>query len=80
MEAIINFNASIQLTVSQLADLVRQLPKKERVKLASILVEDNDYMSKVELTAKIKEGLNDLKLHKQGKIKLRTLTEFLENV
>lgn len=80
MEAIINFNASIQLTVNQLADLARQLPKKERVRLASILVEDNDYISKVELTAKIKEGLNDLKLHKQGKIKLRTLTEFLKNV
>jgi hypothetical protein len=80
MEAIINFNASIQLTVSQLVDLARQLPKKERVKLASILVEEDDFLTKNELSTKIKEGLKDVKLHREGKIKLRTLTEFLENV
>lgn len=80
MKTTINFNTSIQLTLNQLVDLAIQLPKKERFKLASILVEEEDYISKNELVSKIKEGLQDAKLHKEGEIKLRTLSEFLENV
>jgi hypothetical protein len=80
MKTTLNFNTSIQLTLNQLVDLAIQLPKKERFKLASILVEEEAYISKNELVSKIKEGLQDVKLHKEGKIKLRTLSEFLENV
>ncbi len=80
MKTTLNFNTSIQLTLNQLVDLAIQLPKKERFKLASILVEEEEYISKNELVSKIKEGLQDAKLHKEGKIKLRTLSEFLENV
>lgn len=80
MKTTFNFNTSIQLTLNQLVDLAIQLPKKERFKLASILVEEEDYISKIELVSKIREGLQDAKLHKEGKIKLRTLSEFLENV
>lgn len=80
MKTTLNFNTSIQLTLNQLVDLAIQLPKKERFKLASILVEEEDYISKNELVSKIKEGLQDAKLHKEGEIKLRTLSEFLENV
>ena len=77
MKTTLNFNTSIQLTLNQLVDLAIQLPKKERFKLASILVEEDEYISKNELVSKIKEGLHDAKLHKEGKIKLRTLSEFL---
>lgn len=80
MKTMLNFNTSIQLSLNQLVDLAIQLPKKERFKLASILVEEEGFISKVELVSKIKEGLRDAKLHKEGKIKLRTLSEFLENV
>ena len=86
MEATLNFSANIQLTLSQLVELARQLPQKERAKLASMLIEagaeayDQPIMSKKELKAKIKEGLQDAKLHREGKIKLRTLTEFLADV
>lgn len=80
MKTTLNFNANIQLTLNQLVDLAIQLPKKERFKLASILVEEEEFISKNELVSKIKEGLQDVKLHKEGKIKLRTLSEFLENV
>ena len=37
-------------------------------------------MSKKELKAKVKEGLQDAKLHREGKIKLRTLSKFLSDV
>ncbi|AYQ36035.1 hypothetical protein [Runella sp. SP2] len=85
METTLNFSANIQLTLSQLVELARQLPPKDRAKLASMLIEadadtDSAVMSKKELKANIKEGLQDAKLHREGKIKLRTLTEFLEDV
>lgn len=81
MEATLNFSTNIQLTLSQLAELARQLPQKDRAKLASMIIEaDEPTMSKAELKAKIKEGLQDAKLHREGKIKLRTLTEFLADV
>lgn len=80
MKTTLNFNTNIQLTLNQLVDLAVQLPKKERFKLASILVEEEGSISKNELVSKIKDGLQDVKLHKEGKIKLRTLSEFLENV
>ena len=80
MKTTLNFNTSIQLTLNQLVDLALQLPKTERFKLASILVEEEEFISKNELVSKIKEGLQDVKLYKEGKIKLRTLSEFLENV
>ena len=81
MEATLNFSTNIQLTLSQLAELARQLPQKDRAKLALMIIEEDEpIMSKAELKAKIKEGLQDAKLHREGKIKLRTLTEFLADV
>jgi len=38
------------------------------------------FISKSELILKIKNGLKDVKLHKEGKIKLNTLSEFLDNL
>ena len=73
MEATLNFSTNIQLTLSQLAELAKQLPQKDRAKLALMIIEEDEPMSKVELKAKIKEGLQDAKLHREGKIKLRTL-------
>jgi hypothetical protein len=37
-------------------------------------------MTKEELVERIKEGLEEVKLYKEGKIKLRTLKEFLADV
>lgn len=80
MERTLKLNTNIQVTVSQIVDLARQLPKKERLQLASILIEEEDFISKDELLFKIKEGLEDVKLLKEGKIKLRTLDDFLADV
>lgn len=77
----LNFSTNIQLTLAQLADLARQLPQKEKAKLISMLIEDEQpKISKKELKNKLKEGLQDAKLHQEGKIKLRTLTDFLADV
>ncbi|MEA5259081.1 hypothetical protein VB264_14890 [Arcicella aquatica] len=78
MAGSIHFNTNI--TFNQLIELVRQLPEKQKIRLASILVEDDNTLTKEEVIAKIKEGLKDVKLHKEGKIKLNTLEDFLANV
>ncbi|MFN8431386.1 MAG: hypothetical protein U0V04_15520 [Spirosomataceae bacterium] len=80
METTINLNANIPLTVNQLVELAIQLPKKDRIQLASLLIENENFVSKNDLLLKIKEGLEDVKLHQQGEIKLRTLDEFLADV
>ena len=80
MDTILNLNTNIQISLDNLIHLAKQLPKSERIKLATILVEEEDFISKDELLLKIKEGLEDVKLHKEGKIKLRTLDDFLADV
>ncbi|MDZ7935064.1 MAG: hypothetical protein U5M51_08910 [Emticicia sp.] len=79
MEITLNFNTNISLTITQLAELARQLPQKERVKLASMIIEEEEF-TKNDLKTKLKEGLKDAKLHQEGKIKLRTLSDFLADV
>jgi len=80
MKTTLNLNTNIQLTFKQLKDLAKQLPEKKRIELATILVDGEETMTREELVAKIKEGLKEAKLHKEGKIKLKTLEEFLSNV
>ena len=80
MKATLSLDTNIRLTFKQVEALAKQLPKKERLKLATILVDGEEGMTKEQLVAKIKEGLNEVKLYKEGKIKLETLDEFLSNV
>lgn len=84
MKTLLTVNTNVQLTFGQLAALAQQLPKKQKAKLVSLLVnepeEEKDEMTKAELVARIREGLEEVKLYKQGKIKLQTLEEFLNDV
>jgi hypothetical protein len=81
MEATLSFNTNIQLTLSQLVELAKQLSKEDRAKLAALLMEvDQPVLSKAELKGKLEEGLQDAKLHREGKLQLRTLTEVLGDV
>jgi hypothetical protein len=41
---------------------------------------DQPVLSKAELKVKLEEGLQDAKLHREGKLQLRTLTEVLGDV
>ncbi|MET3125772.1 phosphopantothenate synthetase [Arcicella rosea] len=78
MAGSIHFNAN--MTFNQLIELVRQLPQNQKKQLVSILVEETDSISKEEVISTIKEGLKEVKLHKEGKIKLNTLDDFLADV
>lgn len=71
----------VRLSVKKLAELAQQLSPKQKAKLITLLQEDEEaYMTKEELVEQIKEGLEEVKLYKEGKIKLRTLKEFLADV
>jgi len=78
MAGSIHFNAN--MTFNQLIELVRQLPQNQKKQLVSILAEETDSISKEEVISTIKEGLKEVKLHKEGKIKLNTLDDFLADV
>lgn len=84
MKAVANINTDIQLTFNQITDIAKQLPKKQQAKLVSILVKENiieeEEMTKAELVALIKEGLEEVKLYKEGKIKLQSAREFLNEL
>jgi hypothetical protein len=71
----------VRLSVKKLAELAQQLSPKQKAKLITLLQEEEEeYMTKEELVERIKEGLEEVKLYKEGKIKLRTLKEFLADV
>lgn len=84
MKTLLTVTTNVQLTFGQLAALAKQLPTKQKAKLVSILVnepdEKEDEMTKAELVARIREGLEEVKLYREGKIKLQTLKEFLNDV
>jgi len=80
METVLNLETTIQLTAAQLAELARQLPKKERAELVRVLlIEDDDGKTKEEVISGIQEALEEVKLYKSGKVQLRTMAEFLED-
>ncbi|QRR03332.1 hypothetical protein [Dyadobacter sandarakinus] len=80
MKTTLQLDTKIRLSVSQLTELAKQLPKKERIKLASVLVGDDDSMSKTELLSKIRLGLEEVRKHENGEVVLPTLKDFLSNV
>ena len=77
METRLTTNATVQLTLHQLTDLAKQLPKKERLKLAATLLDEDVPLTKSELVARIKRGLDEVNLYKAGKINLKSAREFL---
>ncbi len=78
METTLNLN--LALTFEQVADLARQLPPPERQKLAELLQDDDEPVTKAQLIEEIREAVRDVKLAKQGKLKLPTLQEFLDEL
>lgn len=61
-------------------DLAKQLPKKDKQKIESMLLDERSILNKEELKAKIKEGLEEIALHKKGQIKLRALNDFWADI
>ena len=80
METRLTTNATIQLTILQLTDLAKQLPKKERLKLAAALIDEDEPLSKAALVTRIRQGLDEVKQYKAGKITLKSAREFLNEL
>lgn len=73
-----SLNINLSLSFYQLVELVKQLPEKERAELASILI--NDEPSKKQILQGLKEAIEEVKLAKQGKIKLKSAREFINEL
>ncbi|MBC7406851.1 MAG: hypothetical protein H7339_00525 [Arcicella sp.] len=83
MKAVLNINTNVQLNFSQIAHLAKQLPRKQKSKLASILekdIQEEEFITKSELVARIKEGLEEVKLYKQGKVEFQSARELLNEL
>ncbi len=74
----ISLNVNLSLSFHQLVELARQLPKKERVELASILIDDEP--SKEQILQGLKEAIEEVNLAKKGKIKLKSAREFINEL
>lgn len=71
----------VRLSVKKLAELARQLSPKEKTKLIALLQEEEEeHMTKEELVERIKEGLEEVKLYKEGKIKFKSAREFINEL
>ena len=70
MRAVLNVNTNIQLNFNQIANLAKQLPRKQKAKLATILAKETDEeeITKAELVARIKEGLEEVKLDRRAHV------------
>ena len=73
-----SLNVNLALSFHQLVELARQLPRKERVELASILIDDEP--SKEQILQGLKEAIEEVNLAKKGKIKLKSAREFINEL
>lgn len=82
-----------QLTFQQVAQLVRQLPAKDKQKLAKLLEEETDApqqpgshdeaglsAAQRKTVANIRQGFKELKLIKEGKLKAQSADSFLNEL
>ena len=81
-----------QLTYQQVAQLVRQLPAKDKQKLAKLLREettdspaappDESRLTPAErnVVANVRQGFRELKLVREGKLQTRPLSDLLDEL
>jgi hypothetical protein len=84
MKTLLTVNTTVQLTFGQLAALAKQLPQKQKAKLVSMLANEPEAepgeMTKAELVARIREGLEEVKLYKEGKITFQSGKDLLNEL
>ena len=83
MKAVLNINTNVQLNFSQITNLAKQLPSKQKSKLASILkkdIQEEEVITKSEIVARIKEGLEEVKLYEQVKVEFQSARDLLNEL
>ena len=78
----VSTNIYLPLQFNQLVELIRQLPKKKKKQLIEVLLEEdeNDEPNKKQILDGIRDAVEQVKLHKQGKIKLKTAQQLLNEL
>jgi hypothetical protein len=71
-------NVNISLSFDQIINILSQLPLVEKRKISQYLARETSNESKI--LKDIEEGLKEVKLHSEGKIKLKTLDQLLDEL
>jgi hypothetical protein len=71
-------NINISLTIDQIISILSQLPPVEKRKISQYLAKETKKENKI--IKDIEEGLKEVKLHKEGKIQLKTLDQLLNEL
>ena len=71
-------NINISLNIDQILSLISQLPVVDKMKIKQYLTTETDEEKKV--LRDIKLGLQEVKLHKEGKIELKTLDQLIDEL
>jgi len=71
-------NINISLTFDQIINILSQLPPVEKRKISQYLARETNNENKI--LKDIEEGLKEVKLHREGKIQLKTLDQLLDEL
>ena len=71
-------NLNISLNLNQILSIISQLPIDDKIKISHYLVEETREDTKILMD--IEQGLKEVKLHKEGKIELKTLDQLLDEL
>ena len=69
-------NVNILLSFDQILGIISQLPMVDKIKISQYLVKETSKDKKI--LKDIEQGLKEVKLHKEGKIELKTLDQLLD--
>jgi len=71
-------NINISLNFEQILNIISQLPSIEKMKLKQYLIKETN--NDVQILENIKQGLDEAKLHEEGKLELKSLDELLDEL
>ncbi|NBB21425.1 hypothetical protein GVN20_18810 [Runella sp. CRIBMP] len=79
MKTVAHLTTNITLTFNQVAELTRQLPKSDRLRLVTLL-QEHDEPSKEQLLQDLREAIEEVNLAKEGKVKLKSARDFIDEL
>ncbi|WP_041340137.1 hypothetical protein [Runella slithyformis] len=79
MKTVAHLTTDITLTFNQVAELARQLPKSDRLRLVTLL-QKYDEPTKEQLLQDLREAIDEVNLAKEGKVKLKSARDFIDEL
>lgn len=71
-------NINVSLSFEQIRSIISQLPMVDKIKSSQYLAKETDEEKKI--LKNIEHGLKEAKLHKEGRMQLKTLDQLLDEL